>query len=378
MILEDKQDKKTIAQGSWRHKSAILLTFAVVVLSNQFHFRLPMHSATPSPFECPDEIAIIRGGLDPPLGQSGFGSYFFVEICGMIEDELKNNTNFVIVPRTDNESAYFQRPGSLKENKWSQFFQPVNAKLLSCLQNPDTRSKTRILNREYDMDIHIAPGRIRAWPYGEGEEVYGDTGILNSTWYTRNRERGHAIASKYHVPLPMIQRHIEKLKNQLFRGKHPMLGIHMRGTDKLMAGGRGIVEPKEYVIYISSFLRKFPKGGIFVATDDAEMLSRLQEFGLPFSSQAIKREVGDRTIPFVANHPQGPEQLGIEIMTDIYLLSKCDYMLHGISSVIEAVMYLNLGLNERSINLEYGLENATIPWQDNRRLAAWETPETTS
>ena len=64
---------------------------------------------------CPDEVTVLRGGLDPPRGRSGFGSYFFVELCGMIEDELnRNNTDFVIVPETDSDSSYFTKPGSLR------------------------------------------------------------------------------------------------------------------------------------------------------------------------------------------------------------------------------------------------------------------------
>jgi len=292
----------------------------------------------------------------------------------MIEDTLKSRRDvsssrfipthldgpgaFVIVPETDKESAFFKRKGNLTMNKWSRFFRPVNEHLLDCL----AEGKSRGRNYNYNQDLHHDFGRIKAWPYGSDD--YGDSNQLNSTWYYRNRRRGHAIVSRYHLPQPAIQRHIENLHARLLGDTYPILGIHMRGTDKLVAGGRTIVSVGTYVPYIRSFKKKFAQGGVFVATDDAGVLQELGGYGIEFTSQSIKRGAGEGTIPFNLEHSKGPEALGIDIMSDIYLLSSCDYMLHGISSVTEAVMYINLKLHENSVNLEYDTEEQRIPWDD--------------
>jgi len=314
--------------------------------------------------ECPEKVTVIRGGLDPPKGRSGFGSYFFIEISGMMEDELKRgNNNFVIIPSTDRQSSYFRKKGDMNMNKWSRFFQPVNEHLLHCIddKNKSIPRKSLLRNFIYDLKRHLSSGRIKAWPYGIADD-YIHKNKYNSTWYLENRKRGHEIVSKYHVPQPRIQKHITRLEKTLLKG-YPMLGIHMRGTDKLAAGGRKLIQVEQYVPYIRSFLETFPDGGIFVATDDADMFTKLSEYeGIEFTSQTIKRETGDDTVPYIVDHKNGPETLGLEIMTDIYLLSKCDYLLYGISSVIEGVMYLNLDLHDNSINLEYE-GPYRVPWE---------------
>lgn len=365
-------------------QAAALVTTLLAFITTHFQYTAVKREMQSTP--CPPSITIIRGGLDPPLGQSGFGSYFFVEISGMIEDQLlrsssdSNAKNFVVVPRTDSESSYFNKKGNLHINKWSRYFQPINGHLLHCIdddnnnnnrlgrnRNPLPEKRSHIRNYNYDTEIHIADGRMKPWPYGETElDLYGNEDHLNNTWYKANRLRGNAIVSKYFIPQPSISAHINQLQSKLFAHKHPMLGIHMRGTDKMNAGGRIFVSPETYVPYIKSFQRRFPSGGIFVATDDAEMLRQLaHDHNFKFQSQAINRETGEEVIPFTVDHPDGQEQLGVEIMTDIYLLSQCDYLLHGVSAVIEAVMYLNLELHENSINLDYTQESSyQIPWAD--------------
>ena len=42
----------------------------------------------------------------------------------------------------------------------------------------------------------------------------------------------------------------------------------------------------------------------------------------------------------------------IEALTEILVLSKCTYLLHGLSAMSEAVMYINPGLIKTGINLE--------------------------
>ena len=323
---------------------------------------------------CPDEVTVLRGGLDPPRGQSGFGSYFFVELGSMIEDELnRNNTDFVIVPETDHKSAYFTEAGSVRDNKWNAFFSPVNEHLLGCIADSDdatdiherNKDMSRVREYNYDLSIHSERGRLKAWPYGDEGEWYGPIDQLNETWFRDNRQRGHVIASKYHVPQPAIASHIAELQRMLFRDRSPMLGVHMRGTDKLAAGGRRIIYPEEYLPVVRSFRAKFPEGGIFVATDDAQMLQELGgEQDMDFISQSISRAEGNSP-PFLVDHTDGPHALGVEIMTDIYLLSRCDYLLHGVSSVTEAVMYINYDLHANSINLEYPHDGDGyfIPWE---------------
>jgi hypothetical protein len=47
-----------------------------------------------------------------------------------------------------------------------------------------------------------------------------------------------------------------------------------------------------------------------------------------------------------------PHRTNVEALTDVLALSKCTFLLHGLSAMSEAVLYLNPGLVARSINLE--------------------------
>ena len=300
--------------------------------------------ADTEPFGAPNQgevsnskITVIQGGLSG----SGFGSYFFLEIVGMIEDLLKgDNRNFVVIPKTDNQSSYFPRPGTTEVNMWSTFFEPINPHLLSCLDSSE------LTFTDYNLGIHSQQGRIKAWPFAETLNCDLDD------WLRNNRKRGHSVVSEYFVPQVEIRYRIDALWKECFSNACPVLGLHLRGTDKLAAGGRRIVKPEEYFPYIESFLEENPRGSIFVATDDAGFLASLEEAGFPFFSQAAFRASGAKGL-FDLSYDKGPEEHGKEVMVDTYMLARCDFLVHCLSSVVEAVMYLNLDLHDRSVNLEY-------------------------
>jgi hypothetical protein len=42
----------------------------------------------------------------------------------------------------------------------------------------------------------------------------------------------------------------------------------------------------------------------------------------------------------------------MEALTDALAMSKCTYLLHGLSALSEAAFFINPGLMERSVNLE--------------------------
>ncbi|KAL3910469.1 MAG: hypothetical protein SGARI_002111, partial [Bacillariaceae sp.] len=48
----------------------------------------------------------------------------------------------------------------------------------------------------------------------------------------------------------------------------------------------------------------------------------------------------------------GHHQTNMEVLTDILTMSKCQYLLHGLSAVTEAVHYLNPMLHNNSVNLD--------------------------
>ena len=75
--------------------------------------------------------------------------------------------------------------------------------------------------------------------------------------------------------------------------------------------------------------------------------------------------------------------LKAEALTDILALSKCTYLLHGLSAMTESAFYLNPGLIERAINLddseqEYDVEyfiNEILPRGKNATSGNYTLPK---
>lgn len=134
-----------------------------------------------------------------------------------------------------------------------------------------------------------------------------------------------------------------------------VLGVHMRGTDK--AAHRRKVLPEEYLEYIHQFVHYYgaEKARIFVATDDAQYLFALKqdlEDKIKWYAQSeITRS--DTRLPVFRMESVSKYDLGKQVISDILLLSRCDWFIHSASAVAEAVFYNNLELHHRSVHLEY-------------------------
>ncbi|MEM7561568.1 MAG: hypothetical protein AAF353_00820 [Pseudomonadota bacterium] len=292
-----------------------------------------------------DKVTVIQGGLPG----SGFGSYFFLEIVGLIDDLLRDGRdNFVVVPNTHDGSLYFPRKGTPTDNLWTTFFEPINLHLL------DELGTGEVEYTNYDANLHVQEGRIKAWPFNERPDLDLDD------WFRQNRIRGSEVVRQYFVPKQDIRRRVESLWKERFEGASSVLGVHLRGTDKLAAGERRIVQAEEYFLYLDSFLEAHPNGKLFVATDDLTLLNSLKQAGYPVCCQEAFRSSG-RTGLFDLPHEKGPEEHGREVLIDIYMLSRCNYLIHGFSSVVEGAMFITPDLHNQSINLEYE-KPQDAPW----------------
>ena len=97
--------------------------------------------------------------------------------------------------------------------------------------------------------------------------------------------------------------------------------------------------------------------GIFIATDSSvvtyEITSKCPSditSRIVFQDGTILSHKYTATFELVtSNH-----RINVEALTDILALSKCTYLVHGLSALSEAaIYYLNPSLTERSTNLEH-------------------------
>jgi len=99
--------------------------------------------------------------------------------------------------------------------------------------------------------------------------------------------------------------------------------------------------PSEYIPYVHAFLEAHPNGSVFVATDSPSFLSEVQE-RWPQSRVRYQREVlrMETNIAFSAGKHSNYRK-GEEVLLDMLLLSRCDFLLHAASGVAEFAIYFN-------------------------------------
>ncbi|MCC2607950.1 O-fucosyltransferase family protein [Planctobacterium marinum] len=145
-----------------------------------------------------------------------------------------------------------------------------------------------------------------------------------------------------------ILNQVELFYDAHFTG-HPVLGCHLRGTDKSTRfdgkpfdGPREftrIIPPEEYFPFIDQFIQQNPNGKLFIATDQLQFLKKIVA---QYGERVIQTDaIRSATELAVFQRSGSGYQRGTEVLTDALLLSKCDFLLKCFSNVGEVALYFN-------------------------------------
>jgi len=135
-----------------------------------------------------------------------------------------------------------------------------------------------------------------------------------------------------------------------------VLGVHFRGTDMLAAGNtledrsiknkcikRGV---NEYFEFIDENMTNYDT--MFLATDDSDAYVSFKErYSDKLLSYSNIRSVG---ISLQCSSKDRLESLR-EVIVEVWLLSRCDFLLHGISNIPHVVKILNPTLPSKNLDL---------------------------
>lgn len=165
-----------------------------------------------------------------------------------------------------------------------------------------------------------------------------------------HRDRVHAIISKYFRLQPCVQDAIEQ-KREMLGGAGHVLGVHLRGPGGLHNG----------VHYLSSVLGQGcpPYPAFFNAIDarltDRSVIHLCTDAGCVI--EAVRERYGDRVIVTTSHaNPKGETHLdkrnageykpslGIDVLSDIWLLCESDVFIHGNSNITNFVLCKALGI----------------------------------
>lgn len=115
-----------------------------------------------------------------------------------------------------------------------------------------------------------------------------------------------------------------------------LLGVHIRGTD-YKANYKNhpkYIEPKEYYPLIDAAMKKYGFSGIFLATDDKDILD---EFMIHYGKEKVRCATNaSRSSGLSGIHTAGmasPYKVGLEVIYDMCSLAKCGGIISGMSQV---------------------------------------------
>lgn len=136
------------------------------------------------------------------------------------------------------------------------------------------------------------------------------------------------LYKKYLNLQPALSSEIENLYQKNMKNKHSILGVHIRGSDKIYECSNLYEMNNSYPLEIDQYLTNNPTASIFLLTDSESILERYKElYGDKLIYTDSMRTPDDR-IPVHYGLPNyNTKQKGIDIIKDTYLALKCDHFI---------------------------------------------------
>ena len=237
----------------------------------------------------------------------------------------------------------------------NSYFLPVSsfspgAMDVSCQRLP----LVRLTHAQIIPALHIhCPWAVRAWRYGGLPPSLRQEKLSYEEWFAPMRKRGNEIVRKY----VRFRPHLQKLANTA-NPSQECLALHIRHSDK--ANRRRRIPVQNFLPYVQAYTdeqRLRDNASIFLATDSQMVI---QEIERSWPKDVVKRmkwqervvRSNDTTPVFTLSSSH--HLTNTQVLVDILAMSKCQFLLHGLSAVSEAVHYLNQDLHHknRSVNLD--------------------------
>jgi len=234
---------------------------------------------------------------------------------------------------------------------WGHYFEPVSDYVpgdTSCTSKPYVTMDMFLITPGIHGFAEWAP---RCWRYQYQPDYMTKPHMPLAEWLEPQRRKAHSVINRY-IKVRSELRDAAERVNPGCSSKFPCLGLHIRHSDK--AAGRRVVETSECLPYVIAFVHS---GGqqIYLATDSESVLNEVQTLWpeslrsrLKTIGSDVVRSANDTAVFDMDSH----HRTNVEILVEIVALSKCQYLVHGLSAVSESAIWLNFDLHLRSVNLE--------------------------
>ena len=287
-----------------------------------------------------------------------------------------------------------------QSNAWSAYFEPVcptrPPPLMGSTSTPQVEQDLEpmgvLTDGQYTADVEVPPdglflyyctpllvtlllyappsprGGLCDWSVfaaaADGDYRRKPQDTFDQAWYAAMRKRGSQLVRRYVVPLPSITADAARVWATLWppsAGNGPVLGLQLRGTDIATMPAAFVVRRRvdlaRVLPLVQSYLRAKPNARIFLATDDAGLLREILAWPKAVTARLahrFHRGVGQgRSFRVGCSDRSVAKQQGLDVLRDILLLAKCNFLVHSASGVAEIVHYFQPNLHRHSVTLGY-------------------------
>lgn len=248
---------------------------------------------------------------------SGLGLFaYYVTMLARIEYALRHQM-IPVIDMKNYANTFHSENDVGKINTWELFFeQPCNISLEEALNSGKARYVWNDIPSYHPNDSL--------------DFLYNDAIVA---YY-------HTVAQKYIRFQPSVMKVLKDKEKEIFGeeelGKRErILGVLARGTD--YTGLRPYFNPiqpdlEQIIEKINDYYRKYSCSKIYVATEDADILGKLREIYGERLLYTDQKRIGKIATYLYENQEfinRDPYERGIEYLTSIYLLSRCNGLIAG-------------------------------------------------
>jgi hypothetical protein len=239
-------------------------------------------------------------------GWGGMGLYITSVLNHLLYCESHNLTPVVYWMR-----GLYNNPDGFnnKHNGWEYYFNPVSQ-----------------LQYNHGDTVHMHCGEKE----GCGHFSYYDTS-------NEKRSLAGKLIVKYVHLNPIVQSKVDQFYTHHMAGKKT-IAIHLRGTDKVTE--EKLISP--HTIVTEALKYADDNTQFFLATDEKRLLDEMRTLlnGRTVINYDCYRSENGKPL-----HTRGPKsspaQLGEDVIIEMWLMSKCDMLIHTLSNVSSIPLYIN-------------------------------------
>jgi hypothetical protein len=186
------------------------------------------------------------------------------------------------------------------------------------------------------------------------------------------------LFDKYLKLKPDINNEIQEFYEAYLEGQGPLLGVHIRGGDKVREVENLARLNKRYYTEINRYIQKYGIKKILLLTDCKDIIKKFKKLygSMLVFTDCRRSELNDTKNAAHLQSYQDKRRKGIEIIKDTYLASMCDFFIgNGYSNVSYAVKRLkdwpndHIKLFYRDLKKEKKLAKRRTRADGKRRIA---------